>query len=197
MASNLDPVWTRSRIEALKVDWLEGLSASEIARRLGGGITRNAVIGKIHRLGLSERRVPKLPPEGRPARAPTVPRQTYAKPPKPGPQGKPAIVFGNCTPAPTKSAHGRVYVMPESRPLPVEAPVDGPVVALADLTPGACRWPVGDPAHPSFGFCGRKAIDPCPYCTEHAGMAYQPGSALDADKAAMRTVERLVERAAA
>ncbi|MBU2127066.1 MAG: GcrA family cell cycle regulator, partial [Alphaproteobacteria bacterium] len=53
--------WTEDRVGALKKLWLEGQSASQIAKQLGGGVTRNAVIGKVHRLGLSGRAAPSQP----------------------------------------------------------------------------------------------------------------------------------------
>ena len=53
--------WTEDRVDVLKRLWLEGLSASQIAKQLGGGVTRNAVIGKVHRLGLSGRAAPSQP----------------------------------------------------------------------------------------------------------------------------------------
>ena len=75
--------WTEERVEQLKQLWTEGLSASQIARVLGG-VTRNAVIGKVHRLGLSGRAAPskpartvfKAPRPARPAAAaPSAPRR--------------------------------------------------------------------------------------------------------------------------
>src|ERR1700759_4674987 len=74
--------WDDERVATLKKLWLEGLSASQIAKQLGG-VTRNAVIGKVHRLGLSGRAAPskparnvfKGPRPGRPAQAPSPPRR--------------------------------------------------------------------------------------------------------------------------
>ncbi|WP_040346331.1 GcrA family cell cycle regulator, partial [Brevundimonas diminuta] len=57
----MNPGWTEDRVGALKKLWLEGQSASQIAKALGGGVTRNAVIGKVHRLGLSGRAAPSQP----------------------------------------------------------------------------------------------------------------------------------------
>src|SRR3569832_30117 len=72
--------WTDERVELLKKLWQEGLSASQIAKQLGG-VTRNAVIGKVHRLGLSGRAAPSKP--ARPVfKAPRAPRPTPAPAPR-------------------------------------------------------------------------------------------------------------------
>jgi GcrA cell cycle regulator len=147
--------WTDERVEILKRLWLEGLSASQIAKQLGG-VTRNAVIGKVHRLGLSGRATPSQP--SRPAfRAARPARTTTAAP----------------------SAHRRAEApRPESvtrvalRPAPyVEEPGTATVLTLGAHM---CKWPIGDPATAEFSFCGRRAGDEGPYCIEHARLAYQP-----------------------
>ena len=142
--------WTDERVEMLKRLWLEGLSASQIAKQLGG-VTRNAVIGKVHRLGLSGRATPSQP--ARPVfKAPRPPRPAH-------------------TPAPR-----RVESQHVSAPPPVFY-VEEPGSATV-LTLGAhmCKWPIGDPSTDDFTFCGRRSADG-PYCTEHARMAYQPQQA--------------------
>ncbi|WP_420472139.1 GcrA family cell cycle regulator, partial [Brevundimonas sp. FT23042] len=72
--------WTEDRVGALKKLWLEGQSASQIAKQLGGGVTRNAVIGKVHRLGLSGRAAPSQPARAtfRPSRPRPTPAPTQA-----------------------------------------------------------------------------------------------------------------------
>jgi len=142
--------WTDDRVETLKKLWLDGLSASQIAKQLGG-VTRNAVIGKVHRLGLSGRAAPSQPQ--RPAfRAPRPPRP--AAPPQPR----------------------RIEAaQPAAQPLPaLPAILEAPGTATV-LTLGAhmCKWPIGDPSTDSFTFCGRRQGDG-PYCNEHARVAYQP-----------------------
>jgi GcrA cell cycle regulator len=149
--------WTDERVEVLKKLWLEGLSASQIAKQLGG-VTRNAVIGKVHRLGLSGRATPSQP--SRPAfRAPRPPR--------------PAIS--------SASAHRRLEPRPDAahrvaiRPAPyVEEPGTATVLTLGAHM---CKWPIGDPATAEFTFCGRRSADEGPYCVEHARLAYQPPQA--------------------
>ena len=142
--------WTEERVALLKKLWLEGLSASQIAKQLGG-VTRNAVIGKVHRLGLSGRATPSSPP--RPAfKAPRPPRPASA----------------------TSLAPRRPFShAPVSQPQPVYY-VEEPGSATV-LTLGAhmCKWPIGDPASDGFTFCGRR-IGEGSYCAEHARLAYQP-----------------------
>ncbi len=105
--------WTEERVERLKELWSQGMSASEIAQMLGD-VTRNAVIGKAHRLGLS------------------------------------------------------------GRPSPIRKKSKG--VTILDLTERMCKWPIGDPKHADFRFCGKPSVPGMPYCPEHCAMAYQtPG----------------------
>jgi GcrA cell cycle regulator len=142
--------WTDDRVETLKKLWLDGLSASQIAKQLGG-VTRNAVIGKVHRLGLSGRATPSQPQ--RPVfRAPRPPRPATPPPPRRIEAAQPAAPSLPSMPS-----------MPEE---PGSATV---------LTLGAhmCKWPIGDPSSDSFTFCGRRIGDGS-YCVEHARVAYQP-----------------------
>ena len=131
--------WTDERVEILKKLWLDGLSASQIAKQLGG-VTRNAVIGKVHRLGLSGRAAPSQP--ARPAfKAPRPPRPV--------------------TPAPRRPAGRR---RPHAPAPPAPAPfVEQPGSATV-LTLGAhmCKWPIGDPSTDDFTFCGRRAGERAP-----------------------------------
>lgn len=146
--------WTEDRVGALKKLWLEGQSASQIAKQLGGGVTRNAVIGKVHRLGLSGRAAPSQPtrttfraPRPRPAQ-PSAPRRIEAAQPRTAPAAP------TPPPAPTPELPGTATV----------------------LTLGAhmCKWPIGDPTSADFSFCGRRAGEGATYCVEHAKLAYQP-----------------------
>ena len=140
--------WTDERVSTLKKLWLEGLSASQIAKQLGG-VTRNAVIGKVHRLGLSGRA------------APSQPSRPVFRPARPRPQ----------VPAPIAR---REPIQRQAAPVP--SPVlDLPGTATV-LTLGAhmCKWPIGDPSTDEFSFCGRVASQEGPYCVEHARVAYQP-----------------------
>jgi GcrA cell cycle regulator len=149
--------WTEDRVGALKKLWLEGQSASQIAKQLGGGVTRNAVIGKVHRLGLSGRAAPSQP--ARATFRPSRPRP--AAPPTQAPSAPRRI----------EAAQPRIAVPVAPTPAPIP---DLPGTATV-MTLGAhmCKWPIGDPSSTEFSFCGRRASEGV-YCMEHARVAYQP-----------------------
>ena len=150
--------WTDERVETLKKLWLDGLSASQIAKQLGG-VTRNAVIGKVHRLGLSGRAAPSQP--ARPA----------FKAPRPARPAATAVPMARrAAPPQTREASPITARAPSPPPQPEERGV------ATVLTLGAhmCKWPIGDPATDDFSFCGRRSADDGPYCVEHARVAYQP-----------------------
>jgi len=147
--------WTDERVELLKKLWQDGLSASQIAKQLGG-VTRNAVIGKVHRLGLSGRATPSKP------------ARTVFKAPRPA---RPAAAAPS---APRRLAEPVAHQAP---PTPVRYVDEAPGSATV-LTLGAhmCKWPIGDPSLDSFTFCGRRSGEG-PYCMEHSQVAYQPTQA--------------------
>ena len=155
MVSGAQPAgWTDERVETLKKLWMEGLSASQIAGELGEGVTRNAVIGKVHRLGLSGRA------------APSQPQRTVFKAPRPA---RPAVVAPPVRrPEQPSAPQAPIYLREET---PGSATV---------LTLGAhmCKWPIGDPSTDGFSFCGRRtgAGQDGPYCNEHSRVAYQPSA---------------------
>ncbi len=168
--------WTDDRVEKLKKLWSEGLSASQIAKELGG-VTRNAVIGKVHRLGLSGRATPSRPQ-----------RRTVSTASRPRPAIRPA----------EKSFVKRV-AKPRAEAPPVEAqPLpNGDFATVLTLSDHVCKWPIGDPGEKGFRFCGRRPKPGHPYCEAHAELAYQPSrrrrresedakAALDAIAAARR-----------
>ncbi|MCB1651269.1 MAG: gcrA cell cycle regulator family protein [Alphaproteobacteria bacterium] len=135
--------WTDDRVALLKKLWGEGKTAAEIAKELGG-VTRNAVIGKAHRLKLSNR-VSPIQQNKKPAvKAPVTTKPVLEK------KAAPAVVV--------RAASN------ESR---------RPKVPLIDLKANECRWADGDPREEDFGFCGARALPGLPYCTEHAKIAYQ------------------------
>lgn len=164
--------WTDERVELLKKLWSDGLSASQIATELGG-VTRNAVIGKVHRLGLSGRA--KAPPQPRPA-APRKPVQPRPQTARPMSHGNLALKAENA-PAPRPAPQPVVYDLSEP-PLVENA-------SVLDLTEQTCRWPVGDPSSSGFHFCARKKNSGIPYCAYHARIAYQPVTDRRRDKRAV------------
>ena len=141
----MSATWSDARVEVLKQLWREGQSASQIARRLGDGVTRNAVIGKVHRLGLPGHVTLRPParagaPQPRSSRVRTPPRA----PGRVRPAGLPAI------------------------PLP-----DGGLATVAAVGPRQCRWPMGEPRSDGFRFCGRTVARGA-YCVAHGAVAYRP-----------------------
>jgi len=146
--------WTEDRIAILKAGWEGGMTASQIAEKLGEGVTRNAVIGKAHRLGLESRPSPvksvedtTAPAEPVAALAPS-PAATVAPAPAPPVAAKPAAK----RPARTGKAAR---------------------VTLLDLNERICKWPIGHPGEPDFHFCGKPVQASFPYCSEHCLVAYQ------------------------
>jgi GcrA cell cycle regulator len=153
--------WTDERVELLKRLWTDGLSASQIANQLGG-VSRNAVIGKVHRLNLSGRAKP----------ASSTPRPRKPRPAAPHrPPGR-TFVSGNTA--------LKVHAQPAPRRAPAPVPIEDIVVpislnvSLLSLSDQMCKWPVGDPTHSDFHFCGHRNFNSLPYCEYHARLAYQP-----------------------
>jgi GcrA cell cycle regulator len=148
--------WTDERVELLKKLWQDGLSASQTAKQLGG-VTRSAVIGKVHRLGLSGRATPS-----RPAR-------TVFKAPRPP---RPISAVPSMRRDIVKSA--KTDVERCDTPTPVRYVEEAPGTAtVLTLCAHMCKWPIGDPELDNFTFCGRRT-DHGPYCHEHTQVAYQP-----------------------
>ncbi len=158
--------WTDARIEILKVEYAKGLSASQIAVAIGE-CTRNAVVGKIGRLGLNELGGivrPKHEPE---ARKPRVSRMAVFVP----------KVLIETTKTPTADTVTSVLQATEATDLAQEIPTNR-AVTLERLKEGDCRWPLGDPAKPGFKFCGNeKRNKATSYCAGHCRIAYLPPSA--------------------
>lgn len=148
--------WSEGRVDRLKGLWSQGLSASQIAKVLGG-VSRNAVIGKIHRLGLAGRR-PPAPPGARPTTPPRAARPRKACAPR---APKP----------PTRPSGGASAAARPRRAAPVVEAV-GRVADLAALPRRACRWPIGDPKAAGFSWCGAPAPQG-PYCPDHRARAYR------------------------
>lgn len=163
--------WTDERIASLRELWEQGLSASQIAAKLGN-ITRNAVIGKVHRLGLSGRPSPVR--AERPAPAPRAERPAVqvaaVAAPAPAVPRQPRILPADPVPAAKVVAPVRVAAAP-----PAPAPEPEPMVraTLLSINDRMCKWPLGDPGDAGFHFCGRRAQSGAPYCQEHARVAYQ------------------------
>lgn len=189
--------WTDERVETLKKMWNEGQSASQIAKELGG-VTRNAVIGKVHRLGLSNRvgGAPQ-PAKAEPAKARAEADRPVAEQPptaeKPAPRPEPSQRPSAPAPAAQTAPVARKPIIPAGQPLPPqpsaaeispeamatvrEAEKKARRLTLMELTERTCKWPIGDPATQDFWFCGLPAQAGKPYCEAHVGVAFQPMSA--------------------
>ncbi|QQA42390.1 GcrA family cell cycle regulator [Pelagovum pacificum] len=192
--------WTDERVELLKKMWSEGQSASQIAKELGG-VTRNAVIGKVHRLGLSNRTGPgAAPAAAQPAPAEPAPQPAASAPPRPAaPKSKPrpepekpAARAETPEPAVPPISAARKAIIPAGQPLPPqpsaneispealakvsEVEKSAKRISLMELTERTCKWPIGDPATPDFWFCGLPVQQGKPYCEAHVGVAFQPMS---------------------
>ena len=158
--------WNDERVDALKKLWADGLSASQIAGRLGG-VTRNAVIGKVHRLGLAGRATTSRMKSHR------LPRVRTAQAAKRGLMRARPNGIAN---SPLKSlylADTEPYVPPaEELVIPINERR-----YIQTLTESCCRWPIGDPQQPEFHFCGKSKIPGLPYCEVHARRAFQPPQA--------------------
>jgi GcrA cell cycle regulator len=171
--------WTEERVSLLMQLWGNGKSASEIAEILGG-VTRNAVIGKAHRLGLSGRPSP-IRKSSQPSRPRSQPKRA-AKPAAPKPMRQaPSSNASSSRPA-------RIAAGSTPPPLVDDGPEGG--ATILDLTERMCRWPMGDPRQTEeFRFCGRSTVDGLVYCAHHAALAYQPARSSkrdDEDRVAKR-----------
>ncbi len=198
--------WTDDRVEKLKAMWGEGQSASQIAKALGG-VTRNAVIGKVHRLGLSNRATgaksaaSSAAPtaEAKPAKA--APKSALAA--APAPTAETVVVAAPATP------HKPVIqssTMRREPPPPTPAMVEDAArtaqalaaiqkkakkLDLLELTERTCKWPIGDPATEDFYFCGLGCAPGKPYCDAHVAVAFQPmSSRRDRDRNRNRATAR-------
>ncbi len=150
--------WTDERVELLKKLWAEGLSASQIAGRLGS-VTRNAVIGKVHRLGLSGRATTSRMKSHRPRPRMAAKRMAKSR----------FSTVGN-------PAFRALYAEPDAYQPPAEELVipEKERKYIQTLTECSCRWPTGYPQTPEFHFCGKEKVPGLPYCEFHARRAFQP-----------------------
>lgn len=145
--------WTPELVKELKRLWKKGLTTSEIGRRIG--ISKNAVVGKAHRLWL----------EGRPS---PIKRDTSGQP-------KPVFILPESFKNPKlkeASPKKEDVLMQVYRRTKKEKPQTKKGVKLVDLKPNSCRWPSGDPKDLDFNFCGKEVVPGKSYCEEHCAVAY-------------------------
>jgi GcrA cell cycle regulator len=157
--------WAEETITRLRMLWDEGLSTAEIGRRLG--VTKNAVVGKAHRLDLPARPSPIR----RDGAGPAAPRRTA-----------PRRVAGPTLPplsstSPITAAGAGSTILPQMimAPKPVPAPPPARVAPPAPRPYGrivTCCWPIGEPGTRSFRFCDVASEPGKPYCSDHVKLAY-------------------------
>ena len=192
--------WTDERIDQLKRLWGQGMTASQIADELGG-VSRNAVIGKAHRLGLEARPSPvkggEVPAASTPAApASPAPQPEKAAAPAPAPRPAPAPAPAPIAAPPAAPAAPQQMVRsigpggfqrqtpgeqtapiapaPPRRLVPAKPSADmAGKTSLLDLNDKICKWPLGHPGEPDFHFCGQPINTGFPYCLEHCSIAYQ------------------------
>ena len=158
--------WTTEREEKLKELWTKGHTASQIASLIGN-TTRNAVIGKAHRLNLEARVVSK----------------------KSTPQ---ANAKNNVKPEIKAEKLGRKARF-KSLLLDKNFEQENPT-KLENLTDDTCRWPVGHPYEKNFYFCGRKPLEKFPYCKLHVLYAFQPKNAKEEDQITEDDIPKFIEK---
>ncbi|MHA1572759.1 MAG: GcrA family cell cycle regulator [Alphaproteobacteria bacterium] len=166
--------WTDDRVDLLKKLWAEGLSASQIAGRLGS-VSRNAVIGKVHRLGLSGRATTSRMKSHRPRQRMASKRLAKSR----------YATIGNPALRALYNAETNVYLPPtEELVIPVAERK-----SIQTLTEVTCRWPIGDPQNTEFHFCGKNKVPGLPYCEFHARRAFQPPQSRRRDRAVAEPVQ--------
>lgn len=174
--------WTDERVENLKKLWADGLSASQIAAQLGG-VSRNAVIGKVHRLKLSGRgKTTTTTARSKKVNAAPVAAATAARPTI---QSTTTQTTTMRTATVTKSVGATAMQMEYAADVVAQTilkPASDVVVpisrrlTLLQLSERTCKWPIGDPLHDDFHFCGHESGESTPYCAYHAKLAFQPTS---------------------
>ncbi|MGB3689175.1 MAG: GcrA family cell cycle regulator [Jannaschia helgolandensis] len=192
--------WTDDRVETLKRMWGEGASASQIAKELGG-VTRNAVIGKVHRLGLSNRNADEAKPASQTPAKPAPAPKTAKPDPTPAPKPEPVAAVeedDDDEPRTMAAVPQGTNVTPLRKPLMAGQPLPpqpsaneispealakvnavektAKKISLMELTERTCKWPIGDPATEKFWFCGLQTQAGKPYCEAHVSVAFQPMS---------------------
>tara|TARA_Y100000590_G_scaffold364139_1_gene422297 strand:+ start:53844 stop:54332 length:489 start_codon:yes stop_codon:yes gene_type:complete len=155
--------WTDEKVELLRKLWSEGLSASQIANKIGD-VTRNAVIGKVHRLGLEGRAKPlsrKSVTVGQ--LDANVISVSYSG--NLAFKGTPEDNFPHNKNDIINNQENQLYIAPDEK------------VTILNLTENNCKWPIGDPRDDDFHFCGHAPSNGSPYCEDHSKVAYKKSKA--------------------
>jgi GcrA cell cycle regulator len=166
--------WSAASIALLRRRWAEGASARAIAQELGGGVSRCAVLGKVHRLKLKQ-------PEFKPRHW----RKRNARPRRRRPAARPkrADERGMSELMAAFHALGLDFSAPDARTAYLHAEkAFGPACGLLDLTEETCRWPIGEPGEDGFAYCGAAPFRRYPYCVGHCVIAYRPDTGESGEK---------------
>ena len=159
--------WTDKMVEDLRLMWKQGLTTGEIGKRLG--VSKNSIVGKVHRLQLDARPSPikkkeELEAESVAAAQPTL--QPEVKEPKKAPQPAKDVKENK------EAKEPKTPAKPAAQATKPVADKKNDIIRLADLDNRTCRWPIGDPKDENFHFCGKKVRVGQTYCEEHSLMAY-------------------------
>jgi len=158
--------WTPERQKKLKELWKKGYTASQIATMIGE-TTRNAVIGKAHRLNLEAR---------------VVSKKTFT-----------TLIAKKGNNVEIKqeklSRKARFKALLLDKNFEPENPIK-----LTELTDDTCRWPIGHPYEKDFYFCGRKPLEKFPYCNLHVLYAFQPKNAKEEDIVTEEDIPQFIEK---
>lgn len=173
--------WTDEMVEDLKKMWKEGLTTGEIGKRLN--VSKNSIVGKVHRLGLSGRPSPIKKKDQEPAAPKAKPAKTKPAPTKPAEKKAPVPAKDTpvmVKPAENESENEDKKKTPSFHPVPAKEHThknsNRHNLSLTELDNHTCRWPVGDPKDANFHFCGKKVRLGQTYCEEHSAIAYvKPG----------------------
>lgn len=171
--------WTDERVEKLREYWAEGMTASQIAKALGG-VSRNAVIGKVHRLGLSHRAGAGKAPSGDGVEEASreVSKSTTVEAP---------VVEADAPDVEVEEQKSEGANVAAA--LAAEVERNARKLTLLELNERTCKWPIGDPSTDDFYFCGLPCASEKPYCSAHVAVAYQPmSSRRDRDRSRTRAV---------
>ena len=158
--------WTPEREDKLRELWKKGHTASQIATLLGN-TTRNAVIGKAHRLNLQSR---------------ATSRKSPAKV-----NAENNNVAENKTQKLGRKARFKALLLDKN--FEPENPKK-----IEELTDQTCRWPIGHPDEKDFYFCGRKPLEKFPYCHLHVLYAFQPKNAKEEDIVTEEDIPKFIEK---
>lgn len=174
--------WTVEKVKELRELWQQGLTANEIAKKLG--FTKNSIVGKVHRLALPPRpspiksknadgKIESAPQKEAATKKTEAASKAVKKVSSAGTEAEKTAVAAEKTEVKTDAAPASAEVKPEAKAeTPAKKKDTEKHVRLVDLDSHTCRWPIGDPRDEDFCFCGRKVRAGQTYCDEHAAIVY-------------------------